>query len=482
MWKAVISDLNDLERPIHCKPNNTFIPSNDSPSGSVASPLYATFINNDPQHPSPAVARIPLQDCLSCTGCLTLAEEQLSTQSRHQVVQLCNGWLEQGQPVLFSLQPQTIASIAVQCGGLDYTRVAQKIAFACKQKGVAWVTDQKEARYLSLLETWEELLQRYNEKEKENRLPLIISACPAWVSFMKRKRPEWMDCLSQVYSPALMAGYIWKKRNPYIKHVAVMSCYEMAVQTQTQAVEYPNGILVDALWTTQQLMEWLNWNQKDGIDCVSSTPLDVTIPSGISLEQDLCKGTSHGYFWMAVERWMEKATIEQNGQQPQVEWRTKPEQEDNQQVYIRWKSIQDGKMRRVGMILAYGYQSLQRWVRRGLDSDVVLLEAMACPHGCVNGSGQLLTNQAKTPKEQRQYLQSIVDVMGTNVTMKKNISEWNKRNRWSSQAYQGITFHKDDSNEELFSCPPRLYWNTQKEANIMKDNKENKVSKVDLDW
>ncbi|EME27956.1 ferredoxin hydrogenase [Galdieria sulphuraria] len=405
MWKAVLSDLNDLERPIHCKPTtNDYSSSSSPPTGSVASPLYATSNNNN-NHSSPVVARVPLQDCLSCTGCLTLAEEQLSIQSRYQVIQLCDSWLEQGQQVVFSLQPQTIAAIAVHLGGLDYTQVAQKIAYACKQKGVGWVTDQKEARYLSLLETWEELIQRY-EKEK-NRLPLIISACPAWVSFMKRKRPEWMDCLSQVYSPALMTGYLWKKRKPNIKHVAIMSCYEMAVQTQTQAVEYPNGILVDALWTTEQLMQWLDWNHGDDIDSIPSTPLDTT---WISLERDLCKGTSHGYFWMAVERWIDKVTIEQNGQPPQVEWMTKPEQRDHQQqVYIQWKSSQDGTMKRVGMILAYGYQSLQRWVKRGLDSDIILLEAMACPHGCVNGSGQLLTHQTKTPKEQRQYLQSIME-------------------------------------------------------------------------
>lgn len=474
MWKAVITDLNDLERPdIHCKPNTPDILNKTSPPGSVASPLYAASSSSHSAsgNPSP-VARIPLQDCLSCTGCLTLAEEQLSAKSRNQVVQLCNSWLEQGQQVLFSLQPQAVAAIAVQLGVLDCALVAQKIASACKQKGVKWVTDEKEARYFSLLETWEELVHRY---ETNQRLPLIISACPAWVSFMKRKRPEWVECLSEVYSPVLMTGYLWKRKRPNIKHVAVASCYEMAVQTQTQAAEYPDSILVDALWTTQQLIEWLDWTSVDGIDFITPTPLDTL---WISLSSsDLCQGTSHGYFWMAVDRWIDKVTVE-HAFLPQVEWNSHPESLDNQQqVCIRWKSnSQDATMKRIRMVLAYGYQSLQRWVRRGLDSDVILLEAMACPYGCINGSGQLLPkNQSKTPKEQRQYLQSLVNPIETNIG--KRWSQWKNSldGQRLGQAY--AIFNRSD--DTLLTCPPQLYWNTNHPS---VDTNPSKETKVDLDW
>jgi NADP-reducing hydrogenase subunit HndD len=474
MWKAVISDLNDLEKPIHCQPTS-------SVGGSVAKPLYAAASNHttsknlydqvDHQQPpsSSLVARIPLQDCLSCTGCLTLAEEQLSLASRKHVVELCDSWLSQGQQILFSLQPQSIADIAVHFG-IDYRVAAEKIAFVCKHsKGVAWVTDQKEARYFSLSQTWEELVQRY---EAQSRLPLIISACPAWVSFMKRKRPEWVQLLSQVYSPALMAGYLWKSRNANVqKHVAVMSCYEMAVQTQTQAMEYgENKTLVDALWTTQQLVQWLGWNEnKDEIASIPQSSLDYI--TDIDLEKDCCKGTSHGYFWMAVERWMYKLTSQQQRSSPPIEWDNQSQQ---QQVWIDWN--EDGKSKRVGMILAYGFASLQRWMKRGFDSDVVLVEAMACPHGCVNGSGQLAT-QRKTPKEQREYIQSLVNKMNTNVAVDSYIDKDWSLSEWNSLEKQ-LFLACSHSNKTSFACPPKLYWN----SNVTSHRDGMNGTRENLDW
>jgi Iron only hydrogenase large subunit, C-terminal domain len=70
------------------------------------------------------------------------------------------------------------------------------------------------------------------ELQKNEKLPMFTSCCPAWVKYMEQSHPEYLDHLSTCKSPQQMAGAIFKtygakldnKSAKDIASVSIMPC------------------------------------------------------------------------------------------------------------------------------------------------------------------------------------------------------------------------------------------------------------------
>ncbi|TRY84687.1 hypothetical protein DNTS_003914, partial [Danionella cerebrum] len=161
-------------------------------------------VQQDGQRQKLEKAKITLNDCLACSGCITSAESVLITQQSHE--ELCRVLRHNQQQVssseqklvVVSVSPQSRASLAAHYD-LSTSEVARRLTGFLKslgafesavivinfefseksQNSVHHVFDTSFSRSFSLIESQKEFLQRFSRKETDKKaLPMLASACP----------------------------------------------------------------------------------------------------------------------------------------------------------------------------------------------------------------------------------------------------------------------------------------------------------------
>ena len=122
-------------------------------------------------------------------------------------------------PVL-SISPQSLASFAATISSsssreVTLNQLLYRIrAFASKELGFAHVYDTTFARHLALLEHRKEFLERKDAAhaagDSSKTLPMIASACPGWVCYAEKTKPELLPFISQTKSPQQVMGTLVK--------------------------------------------------------------------------------------------------------------------------------------------------------------------------------------------------------------------------------------------------------------------------------
>jgi hypothetical protein len=175
--------------------------SNAAPSPAPVKPTTVVIELEDSIEPEPILqpASITLADCLACSGCVTSAETVLiSLQSVGQITRVLtenkfvsNNKLTRKLPesekktVIISVSPQSRASLAVRYK-LSPTVVHRKLTYFFKSIGVSHTLDTAFSRDISLLESAREFVDRYKEK----RGPMLSSACPGWICYVRNKHAD----------------------------------------------------------------------------------------------------------------------------------------------------------------------------------------------------------------------------------------------------------------------------------------------------
>lgn len=112
------------------------------------------------------VAAVSLNDCLACSGCVTTAEAILiQEQSSDKFLQILNQSKDKKDYyVVVQISPNSRASIA-EFLGMDPHELFLKISTMLKSLGVKYVLDSSAGGDVALVESGEELLQRYNSNQ-----------------------------------------------------------------------------------------------------------------------------------------------------------------------------------------------------------------------------------------------------------------------------------------------------------------------------
>lgn len=343
-------------------------------------------------------AKITLNDCLACSGCITSAESVLITQqSQTEVYKV----LDEGKKVVVvSVSPQSRASIAANYD-LSIEEVASKLNAFFKALGVSYVFDTTFSKDLALIESGREFVKRFKSKTD---LPMLASACPGWICYAEKTHGNFiLPFISSTKSPQQIMGSLIKdyyartlgKRPDDIYHVTVMPCYDKKLEASRS--DFYNDIYrtrdVDCVLTSGEVIEMV---KEKGIDFLSLSSLSAPVDSPFSLHPSNLyshAGSGSGGY---LEHIFKYAAFELFGQTVDkityVTLRNKDFKEVTLQV--------DGQPV-LKFAAAHGFRNIQNLVQKMKRRRCTYhyVEVMACPSGCLNGGGQIKPSPGEDTKE-----------------------------------------------------------------------------------
>ncbi|CAF1193631.1 unnamed protein product [Rotaria sordida] len=351
--------------------------------------------NKIEEESTPKVAKITLNDCLACSGCITSAESILIDQQDYReaqrVLQL-NQSLDQNDPnrkiTVISISPQSLSSLAVKYK-LDGLTCARRITSFLKTKlKIDYVYDISYARNFALIEMKNEFITRYQNNHKN--LPLLTSECPGWICYAEKTQGEYIiPHISRVKSPQQILGSLIKKdKNKNIYHISIQPCYDKKLEASRQDFydEQRQQYDVDCVISTGEFDKWLTEEQ---FDPQSNSDLDYDEPYCMKDENGQMilthRGSGSGGYLDYIFRSAAKELFNVDLDDGPLEFKVTKNQDFRETILTT-----DGQVR-LRFAYAYGFRNIQNIVqklkRNKCDYDFV--EIMACPSGCVNGGGQI---------------------------------------------------------------------------------------------
>ncbi|NXU61300.1 NARFL factor, partial [Horornis vulcanius] len=245
-------------------------------------------VNQDGEAQKLEKAKITLNDCLACSGCITSAESVLISQQSHE--ELCKvlalnkaAAAQEQKVVVVSVSPQSRASLAARCK-LGLLQTAQRLTTFLKS--VHYVFDTTFSRNFSLLESQREFVRRFHQQAEDKKaLPMLASACPGWICYAEKTHGSFIiPHISTTKSPqqvmgSLVKGYFAEQKHlspDRIYHVTVMPCYDKKLEASRPDFfnqEYQTRD-VDCVITTGEVLKLL---EQEGVSLadVDPAPLDT---------------------------------------------------------------------------------------------------------------------------------------------------------------------------------------------------------------
>ncbi|KAM9557793.1 cytosolic iron-sulfur assembly component 3 [Guaruba guarouba] len=367
-------------------------------------------------------AKITLNDCLACSGCITSAESVLITQQSHEELYKMLTFNKTATPseqklVVVSVSPQSRASLAARCK-MGVLETAKKLTAFLKSLGVHYIFDTTFSRNFSLLESQREFVKRFRKQSEDKKaLPMLASACPGWICYAEKTHGSFIiPYISTTKSPqqvmgSLIKGYFAEQQHltpNQIYHVTVMPCYDKKLEASRPDFfnqEYQTRD-VDCVITTGEVLKLL---EQEGVSLsdVDPAPLDTMFSTA---EEELTShsgGGSGGY----LEHIYKYAAKELFGIQVDTVQYKPLKNKDFQEVTLE----KDGAVL-LQFALAYGFRNIQNLVqklKRG-KSPYHYVEVMACPSGCLNGGGQIKLD-GDSSKDQLQQVERLYGSVQTAV-------------------------------------------------------------------
>ncbi|XP_072916817.1 cytosolic Fe-S cluster assembly factor narfl isoform X1 [Hemitrygon akajei] len=361
-------------------------------------------------------AKITLNDCLACSGCITSAESVLITQqSQDELYKVLNqnkvSSSKNRKMVVVSVSPQSRASLAARFN-LSVADTAQRLTAFLKNLGVDYVFDTTFSRNFSLMESQREFVRRFrSHKDDSKTLPMLTSACPGWICYAEKTHGSYIiPYISTTKSPqqvmgSLVKDYFAKQQNvvpDQIYHVTVMPCYDKKLEASREDFfneEYQTRD-VDCVITSGEVLKML---EQEGLSLVNVDPVPLDAIFGNDAEGEIIGhsgGGSGGY----LEHVFKYASRELFGiEVNEIKYKTL-RNKDFQEVTLE----QDANVL-LRFALAYGFRNIQNLVQKLKRGKLTyhFVEVMACPSGCLNGGGQIRAEESGSSKDLLQQVEEL---------------------------------------------------------------------------
>ncbi|XP_069762903.1 cytosolic Fe-S cluster assembly factor narfl isoform X1 [Narcine bancroftii] len=383
-------------------------------------------------------AKITLNDCLACSGCITSAESVLITQqSQEELYKILNqnkvSSSNNQKMVVVSISPQSRASIAARFN-LPITDTAQRLTTFFKNLGVDYVFDTTFSRNFSLIESQREFVQRFRQHKDDNKvLPMLASACPGWICYAEKTHGSYIiPYISTTKSPqqvmgSLVKDFFAKQQNvmpDQIYHVTVMPCYDKKLEASREdffSEEFQTRD-VDCVITSGEVLKML---EQEGLSLVNVDPVPLDAMFSNDAEDEVVGhsgGGSGGY----LEHIFKYASKELFGIEVHEITYKILRNKDFQEVTLE----QDGNVL-LRFALAYGFRNIQNLVQKLKRGKLTyhFVEVMACPSGCLNGGGQIRAEESMSSKDVLQQVEELyttvkVQTPEVNQSIKQLYKQW----------------------------------------------------------
>ena len=329
-------------------------------------------------------------ECTYCGQCVAVCPVGALTERDH-TNELVKDLSNPDKIVIVQTAPAVRAALGEEFGMPPGTSVTGKMVSALRELGFDYVFDTDFAADLTIMEEGAEIisrLERFLKGDKEVRLPVLTSCCPAWVNFFEHQFPDLIDIPSTARSPQQMFGSIaksyWAEKMGIPKEklvvVSIMPC--LAKKYECHRPEFStNGIPdVDYSLSTRELARLI---KRANISFEHTPDGEFDLPLGESTGAGVIFGATGGVMEAALRsvyeiytgRTLAKIDFEQiRGMEG-----------------LRHATIDlNGFQLKVG--IAHGLGNARKLldnIRAG-KNEYHVIEIMACPGGCIGGGGQPL--------------------------------------------------------------------------------------------
>jgi len=353
------------------------------------------------------VAKLTLDNCLACSGCITSAETVL-VESQSMAV-LLEDLQASERTLIVTISPHAVASFAMKFEISLYESLCRLSGFFKTNLNAEFVFDTVGALDIALLEAQQEFVNAFREQAG----PVLCSECPGWICFAEKELAKALPRLSSVKSPQQIMGTIIKRVFPNklisnskpIYHCTIMPCYDKKLEASREQFRISDKNRdVDLVISPIELEDYF---EKEGINFleVEAGEVDQLLATSVSDEQLISaldmKG-SGGYldniFLFAARELFGVNSAEVNYKRKR--------NDDLEEVTLEI----DGKAE-LKFLKAYGFKNIQNVTKRVKrnKSRYHYIEIMACPSGCGNGSAMIRPEGGML--ERREYVQRLRDML-----------------------------------------------------------------------
>src|SRR6056297_1449886 len=328
--------------------------------------------------------------CTYCGQCVAVCPTGALTEVDH-TDKVINALNDPSKTVVVQTAPAVRAALGEEFGMKPGTRVTGQMVTALKNLGFDYVFDTDFAADLTIMEEGTELLDRltnFLNGDKDVKLPILTSCCPAWVSFFEHNFPEMKDIPSSARSPQQMFGSIAKtyfadkievKREDLVV-VSIMPCLAKKYEAQRDEFKVDGNPDVDFSISTRELAHLI---KEANLDLKTLPKEEFDTPLGESTGAGVIFGATGGVIEAATRTAYELHTGK------------KIENIDFKQLRglegIRKATVDfDGTPINIGIAHGLGNaRKLLEDIKAG-KSEFHAIEIMSCPGGCIGGGGQPL--------------------------------------------------------------------------------------------
>ena len=231
-------------------------------------------------------------------------------------------------------------------------------------------------------------LTRYLNGDKEVRLPILTSCCPAWVNFFEHQFPDLLDVPSTARSPQQMFGSIaktyWADKMGIPREdlivVSIMPCLAKKYECAREEFSTNGDPDVNYSISTRELASLI---KRANIDFETLPDEEFDQPLGESTGAGVIFGASGGVMEAALRTAYELYT---------GKTLDKVDFEETRGLQNIKRATIDLNGTKLNIGIAHGLgnaRKLLNEIREG-KSEFHAIEIMACPGGCIGGGGQPL--------------------------------------------------------------------------------------------
>lgn len=321
--------------------------------------------------------------CIQCGQCINACPTAAFIEKSY-TEEVWRALADPAKHVVVHTAPSIRAAIGEGFGMPPGTPATGKMITALRRLGFDAVFDTNFGADLTVVEESTEFIHRF---QKNERLPLLTSCSPGWISFMEKFYPELIPNASSCRSPMGMLSVLLKtyyaqktgKRPEDIYVVAVMPCVAKKFEAQRPEHAMEDGVpYTDAVLTTRELI----WMIKCyGIDMAGLPDGEFDHPLGESSGAADIFGATGGVMEAALRMAAEVVT----GTPPaNIEFTDVRAVEGLRECEVSFGGITLNVGVANGLTNA---KMLLDQVVRG-EKQFHIIEIMACPGGCIGGGGQ----------------------------------------------------------------------------------------------